>query len=1463
MRNRLVFPSAGMETKYVWDRYSIQNNGIYIWDTHDVIQDDVYYWDKYAIKGKSSYTWDKYDVIETSHYSWNKYAVRETTDFAWNYWKCSWQDVYFVFTTTTYELEAQTDYTFTNGYLHFYTGPDEKKTYSVASIINNNASLKGILAKGIYGFRYSTGSVVYNAQPDYLITSIWSELSVENGAVKITSVEKIKTGTLRQFSTTKPENLNYDYAETPFVSYPSEIIDTYTALSNNAYPINEYDAGKNYFYEAQNDGFWNTSTTGIVADKSQILETYTSTNKNAYTAGLYPTYLLEYTGETIEYSKGTTHKGTVTHSDASTYPKDGYKNGAWYVMQLSGTYIWNTYSTAPVQTWDRYKLKDSNQMKSMRARVYDYETCDMKVNYSYFGYGHTDDDYYDISLSMSRGATLTKEGRFLSIDANNYCFSDYSDIGILYEDGLSITDSYTDETGVYAIEDFKPSNGKLKAYVVTPNTMATYNPATNTTTFNNLVVLLMDTNLYQLTETANKYMGTISTGRILGPNEEVGVGLLSDYYPYTIYNKGTYTEDSCFREEREEYELSSKDETKLWENYAFIINQVARSTKYEYEKVNGSKAIETIDIETYPEIFNQLKEAVANCPKGSYFKVGNKCFYVESIVFEQTHSTKYGSVTSTDRYAYPDDGELNGYWYVHSGVTPDVTTFIGTVESRDKDTYPQNDAIDGVYYVYSHLNDDTIVKGDYIEPVSSSNKNAFPQDNVSGDYWYVYSHMTTDYFCGEKTGIVEAETINGYPADAKKGNVWYVYSHFENNGPYKSRWVDEVETNRSGAFPSNAIRGNYWYIYKKSYQGYKLQINDEQLRGRIDYKQNINPEKDFTIGCVASAEIDFEYDNTRDDFQQYLDEDYCDYYTWQPNDETWRLIGRFWLTDAVYNRNLVSVKAFDAILAADTYVDDFIEQTVFPTNLTTFFNSLCNFLGVAGSISSKVVNRTVAFDDNFEAINITARQLFQYIAEMAGGFIKAEPNGTLYLTTYLSTGKTLDASHYTSYAKQRYNVEPISGLTVRINSDDLGVSSGDVETNPYIVENNPLFYADSTSQIQSFVDTLYGSIRTKVYRPATIQLLQDFGINCGDIITVNGDTFYVMNKELSASGCKLECFGNQYREKQPSSINSDIVALRGKSNELFRDLETTRSTLTDRANGLESQIYQTAQEINLRVTNEVEGLESQITQNAESIELRVTNEVAGLESKITQTADSITSSVEDKIKETKSEIKQTTDSISLQVDSQGELVAQLVLDVDGINARGYVTFTDLAGSGTTVINGDNITTGTINADRINMRGAISWADLSDDCQDTVASYAGADGEDAELPDYIHSTYIDSTTIKSPTIYGGTLYAGNRWEGYCRMTSSGLNVVGDTGSNICGIGWYPGYYNLPYVVLGAGVDDVGTDQGLIKKYTHGIWIGDSDSLFASNEAVPTSGTGIFVDFVDGKIYKYINGTKSTL
>lgn len=133
-------------------------------------------------------------------------------------------------------------------------------------------------------------------------------------------------------------------------------------------------------------------------------------------------------------------------------------------------------------------------------------------------------------------------------------------------------------------------------------------------------------------------------------------------------------------------------------------------------------------------------------------------------------------------------------------------------------------------------------------------------------------------------------------------------------------------------------------------------------------------------------------------------------------------------------------------------------------------------------------------------------------------------------------------------------------------------------SNRYIIINNPILYADSAAQIQQQVNNIYNSISSISYTPGKISMFEDFGINCGDIIQVDGNTFYVMKKSISASGVELECVGSQERN-ETSSLNEDIQALRGKSVSMKRDIESFQQTYGDDYAGLQSQITQTAGEL--------------------------------------------------------------------------------------------------------------------------------------------------------------------------------------------------------------------------------------------------------------------------------------------
>ena len=1407
MRNRLTFPEGGLETKYVWDKYSLNNNGIYIWDKHYIDKIYTHFWDKYTTKAKE-YRWNKYHYITTTYYNWERYPLVYTEDDYLIY-KRPLEDTArskYLNLTASVTKTIRTDYAYDKSRTKIYLFKTDNTVdeYSVADILNHDEMMATLLRYGYCGFNVLASSTM----PAFFFT--------EN-----TRLEKSADGTQIVFSelygqytntTSKIKNLTDSPTGSYYIEYNMQwatdtVVDIQARAKTSGKPApSSYKMG-DYYYDFINDGFWNKAIGGNKIDTSNptIL---TSTDANRYPVGINGDYSYEKISNTYEYEKGEFIE-QVTNSNADTYPENGAQGNYWYELQPFGHYEWYkcSYKTKEyvykTHDYNAVSVKSIKKLKKYRMTT-GITITDIVGGYEYIGeeemfapygsgqyilglmnsYSDTTLNKYAVGYAHDRssldeglfgwrdefsaldGALYTQYNNTIGIYSIKYKTGPYDD----REDYLYL---FTPET-TFTLDSEIPIFTKLKKYKLNQKNIGTLNwQYGNTVTDANTQMYLAD---YTLPigdviedvdwDIGNPYLSSVKT---------MALGL--DRFSWNAYQWNAYGDG--YKDYSTGYYYRHDDF-----NTEVIYNGVMGKEYGDYYNVNFTEYKGEI---YYPE----LTQHIGKC----YVYTGRTIQGADEVL---------GKVTSYLSNTYPENGIQGDYWYQYIG--------------------------------FNQTQEDIIEIDEYVGIVESSNSSEYPDNGYKDTFWYIFKETKIDEYLGSYIGEVNDEMITAYPKDGVKQDFWYIYNRFENNGPYKSKWIGQVETNQSNAFPRDGINGYYWYVYNNSYEGYKYQINDEQIRGGIDYKHTINPEDDYTIGCVASAEIELDYDNRNNDIENYLDCSYCDYYTWQPNDEDWRLIGRFYLDNVNHNRKLVNIKAFDAIgIDGDTFMDAFIEATTFPISVRQFFTNICSTLGYECSIDSSLVNLDFQLQDNFEAINITARQLLQYVAEVCAGFVRVDKNNVINLRTYKTKDLDLSNSQYTKTSVANYTTEKVSSLTVRTTNDDLGVSAGNGD-NKYIIENNPLFYAQSNVEIQKEVNNIYNKLREVSYVPADIELLQDFGIECGDIITLNGATFYVMEKEISASGCKLKCVGNKVRAQQESGINSDIVALRGKTNELYRDLEMTQSTLTDTANGLQSQITQTAEEISLRVTNEV----------------------AGLESKITQTADSITSTVTDQINQTKSEIKQTTDSISLQVDSQGELMAQLRLDVDGIALRGYVTFTDLAGSGTTVINGSNITTGTISADRINMTGAISWGDLDADCKDTIASYAGRDGDDADVPDYIHNTYIDATRIVSPTIQGGTLSAGTTADGYMKLSSTGLNFHSSE-KPICGIGYYSGNKELPYIVLGAGVDDYGTDKGMIKKYTNGIWIGDGDGL----EGNSPTGTGIFINFNTGAIQKYVNGSASAL
>lgn len=257
-------------------------------------------------------------------------------------------------------------------------------------------------------------------------------------------------------------------------------------------------------------------------------------------------------------------------------------------------------------------------------------------------------------------------------------------------------------------------------------------------------------------------------------------------------------------------------------------------------------------------------------------------------------------------------------------------------------------------------------------------------------------------------------------------------------------------------------------------------------------------------------------------------------------------------------------------------------------------------------------------------------------------------------------------------------------------------------------------------------------------------------------------------------------------EKSRVILNSDTLAFYNNDGQesFYYDSAAGVFRLTQYANVEDaldgsqafSQLELTALQLRLDM-NDAKGNISSLQQTASSLQSQITN------------ADNDISAIEQYAKSIRLSVSNGYNTSTITLTANGVAVSS-----GNVTFSGAVTFQDLAGSGTTVINGNNITTGLISANRINLTGAISWTELNDNVETyidtaynnastalTTANYASDDVWALANGTLRNGTFIDRTSIYSPEIYaqdvniiaqsnsGGLyLYATYAGRGDCRF-----------------------------------------------------------------------------------------------
>lgn len=305
-----------------------------------------------------------------------------------------------------------------------------------------------------------------------------------------------------------------------------------------------------------------------------------------------------------------------------------------------------------------------------------------------------------------------------------------------------------------------------------------------------------------------------------------------------------------------------------------------------------------------------------------------------------------------------------------------------------------------------------------------------------------------------------------------------------------------------------------------------ITILGDKLLDNVTYTQCVNSETDLTVGQVASAQISF--DTT---YSGLNTNTVITYSTWQRQDSNWRQIGVFNVTSVEKVEKHYHVTAYDNVIKLDKDCSAWLSSCNYSTLDDLFWYIVKEFTG-SYPVSHLVLNAGMTINPkDLVTSGITARQVLHYIAEINAGYMIANPSGLIKADLFAtpSPAVSLDDSKYATLVMADESAPQIKKLTVQLNSGSttLSTNSGTAEM---VYLYNPLVYNYPASEYETELNnalTRLNGIGT--YRPCKIHLYDDYGINAGDIITVDEQRVIVFTKTITPAGVDLTCTGNATR----------------------------------------------------------------------------------------------------------------------------------------------------------------------------------------------------------------------------------------------------------------------------------------------------------------------------------------------
>lgn len=230
-----------------------------------------------------------------------------------------------------------------------------------------------------------------------------------------------------------------------------------------------------------------------------------------------------------------------------------------------------------------------------------------------------------------------------------------------------------------------------------------------------------------------------------------------------------------------------------------------------------------------------------------------------------------------------------------------------------------------------------------------------------------------------------------------------------------------------------------------------------------------------------------------------------------------------------------------------------IKRTIEPETLSgaDVIRAICELEGCFGQISNEGKFKYVVLSENLDAGLFPSDTLY--------------PANDLYPQDVNHDVDPISRSHYIGTPSfEDWNSESITGLTIRTDDADVGVTVGTNE-NVYVITGNFLVYGYNATQLTTAANNALSNMRNRYYKPCTVNAVGNPLHEVGDGIristTYRGIVTYILERKLSGIQALRDTYsanGEQHYKEQLNSTLSRFKQLESKTLKIEADTDGLR-----------------------------------------------------------------------------------------------------------------------------------------------------------------------------------------------------------------------------------------------------------------------------------------------------------------